>query len=154
MSTSFDAIVLSGDLIPQALPLIRATWPAVDLTSWGNFVRSYAGPAATRESGALGLRDKTGCLCGVLAYRLDQDLLAGPLLAVPLFTAVDVVNSPRTVRALLETAEMRALELDCAMVQIRLRNGQTELAALLRAMGLSSEFGHFWKNVDPAPVRN
>jgi hypothetical protein len=59
MSMSFDAIVLSGDLIPQALPLIRATWPAVDLTSWGNFVRFFAEPAATRESGVLGLRDPT-----------------------------------------------------------------------------------------------
>lgn len=148
MSTSFDAIVLSGDLIPQALPLIRATWPAVDLTSWGNFVRFFAEPAPSQESGALGLRDRTGCLCGVLAYRLDQDLLAGPLLAVPLFTAVDLVNSPHTVRALLETAETRALELDCARVQIHLRNGQAELASLLRAMGLSSEIGHFWKEID------
>jgi hypothetical protein len=148
MSTSFHAVVLSDDLVPQALPLIRATWPSVNLTAWRNFVQAFAGPAAPQGSGVLGLCDQAGCLCGVLAYRLDQNLEGCPVLAVHLFTAADLANSKRTLRALLEAAERRALELGCTGLQIRLSTGQTGLASRLRALGLSSDAKLFWKQID------
>lgn len=152
MTISFDAITLSGDLVPQALPLIRATWPAVDLFSWRYFVESYIGPAAAPGSGMIGLRDDAGCLCGVLAYRRDRGLLGGPILAVHLFTAADLANSPRLVRALLNAAENRALELGCGAVQIRLSSDQTALASRLRALGLSPDAKLFWKPIGPRLV--
>jgi hypothetical protein len=89
-----------------------------------------------------------GCFCGVFAYRVARDLLIGPILAVYLFTAVDVANSLRTIRALLVAAETRALELGCTAVRIRLCNGQAELASRLRTLGLASEIGQFWKKLD------
>ena len=100
------------------------------------------------------MRDLAGYICGVLAYRLDQDLRAGAILAVHLFTAVDLVNSLRTVRALLDAAEMRALELGCAGVQVRLYNEQAGLASRSRSLGLSSEAGLFWKKIGSAQTRN
>jgi hypothetical protein len=128
MNMSFQAVALSGDLVPQALPLIRATWPSADLPSWRKFVEAFAGHAATQESGVLGLRDQSGCLCGVCAYRLDWGLLEGPVLGARLFTAADVANSKRTVQALLEAAERRAVDLGCAGIQIWLTSGQAALA--------------------------
>ena len=111
MRASFASVVLSGDQVPQALPLVQATWPGVDLASWESFVTFFSGRAASEESGLLALCDGAGYLCGVLAYRRDWDLRAGPILAVPLFTAVDVANSLQIVRALLDAAERQASEL-------------------------------------------
>ena len=151
---NFDAVILSGDLIPLTLPLVQATWPVVDMTSWRTYVEFFNNPAASQESGIVGLRDPAGCFCGLFAYRLDMDLVFGRLLAVHFFTAVDVANSPSTIRALLDTAETRAQELNCAAVRIGLCNGQEELASRLSTLGLKSETGQFWKKVDQRAVTN
>jgi hypothetical protein len=154
MSASFDAIILSGGLIPLALPLVRATWPVVDMAAWQTYVQFFNDRAPGAESGVLGLRDEARCLCGVLAFRLDRDVVEGPVLAVPLFTAADVANSPRTIRALLDAAETRALDLGCMAVRIHLANGQAGLASRLRLQGLSPDIGQYWSKVDPARQRN
>src|SRR5206468_2852501 len=104
--------------------------------------------------GVLALRDSASCVCGVLAYRLARDLRAGPILAVELFTVADLANSLRTVRALLEAAEMQALEQGCAGIQLRLYNDQPALAARLRTLGLWSEAGLFWKTIDPLDTQS
>lgn len=148
MSVTFNTVEVSGDLVPATLPLVQVTWPAVDLTGWRNFVQFFTDQTASRGSGVSGLRDASGCYCGVFAHQLDRDLLVGPILAVHLFTAVDVVNAPRTIDALLDAAETRALELACEAVRIRLCNDQAKLAFRLRVLGLSSEIGQFWKKVN------
>jgi hypothetical protein len=145
---------LSGDQAPLALPLIRATWPEVDLATWLSFVEFFYDEASTNWAGVLALRDPAGGICGVVAYQLERDLRVGPILAAQLFTAVDLVNSLRTVRALLDGAEERALELGCAGVQIRLHKEQGALGHRLRSLGLSSETDLFWKEIHPARGRN
>ena len=154
MSIPFDTVALSGDQVPQALPLVQAAWPSVDLATWQRFVQFFSGRAAMGESGVLALRDPAGYLCGILAYRLDWDLRAGPMLAVDLFAAIDLANSMRTVRALLDAAKARASELGCAGVQVRLCNEQAGLASHLRSLGLSSHAGLFWKKVAGAHTYN
>ncbi len=154
MSVSFNVGVLSGDQVPLAFPLIRATWPGADLASWQSFVEFFNDEIGAKRSGVLALRDPAGCICGVLAYRLDRDLRAGPILAIHLFTAVDLLNSLRTVRALLEAADGQALELGCAGVQIRLRNDQSGLASHLRSLGVAPEASLLWKKIDSARTRN
>lgn len=151
---NFDAVILSGELIPLTLPLVQATWPVTDMTSWRNYVEFFNSPLASQERGVVGLRDSAGCFCGLFAYRLDMDLLFGRILAVHFFTAVDVANSPSTIRALLDTAETQAFELNCAAVRIRLCNGQDELASRLCTLGLASEIGQFWKKVDHGAAIN
>jgi hypothetical protein len=151
---NFDTVILSGELIPLTLPLVQATWPVADMTSWRNYVEFFNNPAASPERGVVGLRDSAKCFCGLFAYRLDMDLLSGRILAVHFFTAVDVANSPSTIRALLDTAETRAFELNCAAVRISLCNGQDELASRLCTLGLASEIGQFWKKVDHRAVPN
>jgi hypothetical protein len=152
MRTSFDAVALSGELIPQALPLVRATWPGVDLAAWQNFVQFFSSPPLP-GTGVLGLRDSTDCLCGILAYQMVWDLEAGPVLAIHLFTAVDLANSPRTAQVLLDVAEMRAIELGCTRIQIRLARDQAGLASRLRQLGLSAGITMVWKDVQPGPPR-
>ena len=154
MSVSYHVAALSGSQVPLAFPLIQATWPSADLAAWLSFVQSFNEAKETKESGVLALRDSAADICGVLAYRVERDLRAGPILAVHLFTAVDLINSLRTVRALLDAADALAIELGCAGVQIRLRNDQLRLASRLRRLGLASEAGLFWKKIDSAQSRN
>ncbi len=154
MSLSFHVGPLSGEQVPLAFPLIQATWPGADLASWLSFVEFFNDHLATMGSGVLALRDQGGYICGVLVYRRDRDLRAGPILAVELLTAVDLVDSPRTVQALLDAAETRALELGCAGVQIRLHKDQAGLASRLRSLALVSEAGLFWKKIDPVQARS
>jgi hypothetical protein len=148
MSLSFRVAALSDDQVPQAFPLIQATWPGADLIAWRSFVEFFNDRTTAGYAGVLAVRDPAGSICGILAYRLDRDLRVGRLLFVQLFTAVDLINSPRTVRALLDAAEERACELSCERIQIRLYSDQRGLASRLRALGLSSEGGLLWKSVD------
>jgi hypothetical protein len=152
MSVSFESIALSGDQASQALPLVQATWPSVDLAAWERFVKFYSEGAAAGESGILALRNTAGYLCGVIAYRRDWDLQKGPILAVHVFTAIDLANSLQTVRGLLDAAEMRALELHCRGVAIHLGAKQGALGSRLHALGLSSQADVFWLKVEPAPT--
>ena len=155
MNMPFHTVVLSADRVAEALPLIQVTWPSVDLASWQSFAQFFCGQTAAGGSGVLALRASGGDLCGLLAYRLDRDLREGLILAVHLFTAVDLANSLRTIRALLEIAETQACRLGCAGIQIRLGNEQSGLASRLRSLGLSSEAGLFWRKVEPrAPLPN
>jgi hypothetical protein len=154
MRTSFHVAALSGDEAPLALPLIQATWRDTDLASWRSFVASFNDGTAASGSGVLALRDSAEAICGIIAFRIDRDLRVGPVLAVHMFTAVDLANSTRPVRALLDTVDAQARERGCAGIQIRLSNMQPHLAAQLSALGLSSEAGLFSKRVDASPARH
>jgi hypothetical protein len=154
MRTSFNAIALSRDLIPETLPLIRATWPNVDLAMWRGYVQFFSGQAAPKISGVNGLCDSSGCYRGLYAYQLERDLLLGPLLAVHLFTAVDITNSPRTVKALLDCVEARAFDSGGVAMRIRLSGRQMEMASRLRALGLTADNGQFYKSVELRPCAN
>lgn len=154
MSVSFHVVPLSGDQVSQAFPLIQVTSPGADLGSWLSFVEFFSGQPAAQGTGVLALHDPKRYICGILAYRLDRDLRAGSLLTVQLFTAVDLINSLRPVRALLDAAEARACELGCTGIQIRVSGEQTGLASRLRALGLSSEGELFCKKINPARPAN
>jgi hypothetical protein len=154
MSMSFNVGFLSDDQVPLAFPVIQATWPGADLAAWQSFVEFFNDQAATKRSGVLALRDPAGCICGVFAYRLDRDLRVGPILTIHLFTAVDLLNSLRPVRALLEAADMQALELGCAGVQFHLRNNQKGLVSHLRSLGVAPEASLLWKRVNSAQAQN
>ena len=136
MSASFRVEPLSGDQVAQALPLVQVTWPQADMAAWRDFVEFFSAPDA--RGGILALRDPADYLCGILVYRLLQDVEAGRILEVPLFTTVDMANSLRIVRALLDAAENRASELGCAELQIRLQRDQSGLSGRLRRLGLTS----------------
>src|SRR5262245_1094092 len=88
MSVSFDSVALTGDQASQALPLVQAIWPGVDLAAWQRFVRFFSEEAGSEAPGVRGLRNPAGYLCGVIAYRRDWDLERGPILTVHMFTAM------------------------------------------------------------------
>jgi len=146
MNFSFQAGPLSGTQTAEVLPLVQATWPATDLSAWERYAQFFSSKAAG-ESGVLTMRDPSDCLCGLLVYRLHWSLRRGPVLTVPLFTAVDMANSLEAVRALLDAAETLASALHCTALEIRLDRAQSRLADRLRFLDLASDAGLFCKTI-------
>jgi len=149
MNASFRIAGLTGKSVAQAFPLIQAIWPDIELRAWRSFVQFFDERAGEGETGVLALYDPAGYISGVLAYRLDHELRAGPVLAVHLFTPIDLATSLATVRALLDAAESRARVLGCSGMHIRLHKDQARLAARLNRLGMSSEHRLFWATVEP-----
>ena len=148
MRFSFQAGPLSGAQTAEVLPLVQVTWPGTDLAAWERYVQFFSGRSAA-ESGVLAMRDPSDCLCGLLVYSRHWSLGLGPILTVPLFTAVDMANSLEAVRALLEAVETLASALHCRALEIRLDRAQSRLADRLRLLDLSSDAGLFCKMIPP-----
>jgi hypothetical protein len=134
MSESFTAAELVPANLPQALPLLRATWPEIDLATWQGFAENFRRDHRTHAA-LIGLFDTCGGLCGLFASCIEHDLRGGQILAVPLFTVVDIGNSLKPVRALAKTAEARAKNHSCRSLEIRLTSEQGELIKRLRSLG-------------------
>lgn len=135
MSHAFTVRELTQDLTAQALPLLRATWPAVDLQGWRGFVDAFRRDLYAQAEVTV-MFDSQGGLCGLFASRLEHDLRGGRALAIPLFTAIDVGNSLAPVKSLLEAAEAMARERGCSGLEIRLDNEQRALVKQLRYLEL------------------
>lgn len=136
MTQSFVVQDLADAAVPQALPLLRATWPTIDLAAWESFAVSFRRGGPDPAAAITGLFDEAGGLCGLFASRTEPGLCHGPILGVPLFTVMDIGNSLGPVRALLDAAEAMAKKQGCAAVQIRLANEQSALSKRLRRLGL------------------
>lgn len=137
MSGSFTVEDLQPAVVPQALPLVRATWPEIDLAAWQGFTDAFhREPKAPAPGAITGLYDASGVLCGLFASRVEHHLWEGRILGIPLFTVVDIGNSPQPVRALLGAAEAKAKENACVGMQIRLAVEQGGLMKRLRDFGL------------------
>jgi hypothetical protein len=134
MLESFTAAELAPADLAQALPLLRATWPELDLPAWQTFAAEFC-RVDKAKARITGLFDSSGVLCGLLASRIDH-ALGGRILAFPIFTVVDLANSLAPVRALLDLAQAQINEHGCDSLQIHLASGQEELMKRLRPFGL------------------
>ena len=139
MTLTYHASALRTAQIPQVLPLIKATWPGVDLDTWRRFAKFFVHGRGGDLAGARILQDSADCICGIFVYRLERDLQHGLVLAVPLFSAVDVANSPNTTRALLEACLTQAGSLECETLHVHLYEQQSGLASRLKKLGLAQE---------------
>lgn len=134
MLESFTAAELAPADLVQALPLLRATWPELDLPAWQSFAAEFCS-ADKAEARITGLFDSAGGLCGLLASRIDHTL-SGRILAIPIFTAVDIANSLVPIRALLDLAQAQMTEHGCDSLQIHLASAQRHLVERFRSIGL------------------
>lgn len=147
MPSPFTAFALGPQDIAVVFPLVHAVAADIDLPRWRRFAERMLAP----PGGALGLRGAAGYVCGLLLYRVEHDLRHGMVLAVDLFTALDLVNEERAAHALMHAAEAKARELGCAATHIRTAAAQPALAALLAAAGHAPEAAVFCKALGPMP---
>jgi hypothetical protein len=137
VSRVFQIAALGGNSRLQAFPLLQATWPDLDLAGWLAFADRFAGDADGASKGIAGLQDDSGTLCGLFAYRIDHTLRDGRILAIPLFTAMDLANSQEPICALLAAMKERARLCHCNRLRIELDRRQSGLADRLRRLGAS-----------------
>ena len=149
MKPPLNTVALAGNQVSQALPLVQVTWPEVDAAAWLRFVRSLT--SRTEKSGVLALQDAADYLCGLLVYEVENDLRAGLILTIHVFTAMDLANSAEVVQALLEAATLKAVDFGCTGVQIRVSGEQAALAARVRGLGYTERAGYLWKRIALPP---
>jgi hypothetical protein len=138
MQPSFSVERLTNERASHAFPLVQASTPGIDLSAWSDFVRFHNAQVPANHSGVLAMRDHTDCVCGVVAFRVEQDLRNGPTFSIQLFIAADILNSLSTVRALLHAAEVWASKLACTAVQVRLSANQALMSSHLDSLGLAT----------------
>jgi hypothetical protein len=149
MTKAFSTFALTAEQIPLVFPLVSAAAPEIDLARWRSFARPLAEDVAPPKSGAIGLRNAAGYVCGLIAYRVDRHLRHGLVLAIDLFIVLDLVNDEDATEALLQVAEAKALELHCTTLHIRSDRAQIRLRHQLAATGHREEASLFCKAVAP-----
>jgi hypothetical protein len=152
MTRSFSSFALRPDQTALVFPLVRAAVSGVDLETWQGHVRSLGDGMPSRPSGTLGLRNEAGYVCGLLVFRVDQDLRHGRVLAISLFIALDLVNEEEAAGALLQAAEAKARELRCAAMHIRLDAAQKSLMHRFAAAGYRNEVHVFCRRMESGPL--
>lgn len=145
MVRSFSFSGLSVEDIGPAFPLVNAEHPGIDATTWRSFALPLVDAPASSLQGICGMRNEAGYLCGLMVYRVASDLHHGPLLAVDLLVAVDLVNQGAAALALLHGAEEKAHELDCQALRIQVGVQRKALARTVKAAGFCAEAQSFCK---------
>jgi hypothetical protein len=151
MTKSFSSFALTPDQVAVVFPLVHAAIPEINLDAWRKFVRSLGEQDLPSPSGALGLRNEAGYICGLLIFRCDHDLRHGKVLAINLFIALDLVNEEAAASALLQAAEAKARELGCTATHIRLDATQKSLGHRFSTSGYRNEADIFCRGIETGP---
>ena len=150
MAKSFTAFDLTSDHLAVVFPLVLAAAPATELAAWRRFARQLV--EGRPDLGAIGLRNAANYICGVLVFRVEEDLQYGRVLSIDLFVSLDLIAADEATDALLQITEAKARELKCAATRIRLTKAQKSLASRFAASGHHSEASLFCKQIGtPAP---
>jgi hypothetical protein len=136
MPRAFKIATLESASRAQAFPLLRATWPDLNFEDWLSFADRFAN-STDMSTGLVGLSDDSGALCGLFAYRIGHTLRDERILAIPLFTAMDMANSLEPVQVLLNAVKERAELCHCPHLRIELDSEQAGLANRLHRLGTS-----------------
>lgn len=151
MIRSFTTFALGPKDAAIVFPLVQAVMPKLDLAAWQRFARPLVDQPAPSPQGAIGLRNAAGYVCGVLTYRAERDLQCGAVLSIDLFTVLDLVSEQSAIDSLLQAAELKARELDCAAIHIHLDQAQESIAGRVRRAGYRTAAIRHCKNVATAP---
>lgn len=152
MPHPFTTFALGPEDIAVAFPLVRAIDVDIDLPRWRSFARRMIDAPPSSACGAIGLRSAAGYVCGLLIYQVEHDLRHGTVLAVDLFTALDLLNEERAIHALMQVADAKSRELNCAATYTRIGATQKSLAEHFAAAGHRHEAMLFLKVVESTPL--
>lgn len=133
MTYPFTTFTLREEDIGIVFPLIQAIGTDIDLSRWDNFARHFIDKPTSGARGIIGLRSAAGYVSGLFIYRVEHDLRHGTVLAIDLFTALDLFNEERAVRALMQGTDAKARELNCKATRVRVNTAQPSLAHHLAA---------------------
>lgn len=150
MASSLRTTTLPGEAALEALPLLHVTWPAVTAESWRDYLRFVGTRSGPERSGVMALRDTDDYICGLMVYEVERDIVAGSVLTVPVFTVVNMANSPVPAQILLDAARAAAVDFGCDGLRIRLYSEQLGLATQVRDRGFVDRAGCLWASTRDA----
>lgn len=136
----FAVETLQPDQIRAVYPLIREVMPATSLQAWLRFARQLT---AARRGGQAGIvaarRQGRDFPCGLVCYRLDNDLEHGRVLIAEHFVAVDLLDPAAVLAALVTELEALAERLHCTAIRSVVHGGEDGIAGGLSAAGHALE---------------
>jgi len=113
----FDILELDQDELDLAWPLVRASFPQLELAGW----RVFAETLIDRGGGVVALSSSEGILSGVATYEaVDSDKL-GRILNVETMVTAEFGGRQSARRALMQVVRAASQALDCSGVVISAR---------------------------------
>jgi hypothetical protein len=153
--TAFTITTLAHDEARSVYPLIREVVPGLELASWLRFARQLTQARRASVGGIVAAR-RTGRAfpCGLFCYRVDQDLERGRVLVAEHFVAVDLLDPPAVLAALVGELESLGRRFDCVAVRSVIHGADGAVAGGLSAAGHRPEGSLLFKSlVASAPAQ-
>jgi hypothetical protein len=120
----------SADIGP-AFTLIQALYPQVTLDRWRSFATPLVRQLPGASRGLVGIRNESGYLCGLFAYRVEADLEHDRALVVDIVAALDIFDTRSAIQAIVESLRSMAERLSCNIARIRVTHTQQNLGSYL-----------------------
>ncbi len=148
---------LPSDQILAVYPLVREAVPELNSSAWVRFARHLLSPKRTGQGGIIAAwRPGRSFPCGLVCYRVDNDLLRGRILVAEHFVAIDLLDPQAVLTALVAELELLAARLDCKAVRSVVHGGNSPVRSGLSAAGHRPEAALLLKPVErqvPDPAR-
>ena len=137
---AFTITTLAQDEARSVYPLIREAVPGLALAAWLRFARQLTQVRRASVGGIVVAR-RTGreFPCGLFCYRVDQDLERGRVLVAEHFVAVDLLDPPAVLAALVGELESLGRRFDCVAVRSVVHSADGDVAGGLSAAGHEPE---------------
>ena len=136
----FVVSTLPDQQVSFALPLLRAQLPELDLHRLRQFAFRLGEAGGPRRAGMLGVwRQGREFPCGIVCYRVLEDLAAGEVLLAEHFVAMDLLDPDAVMAALIAEVEALALRMGCAGVRSIVHGPTRTVMARLLAAGYQAE---------------
>ena len=156
---AFTITTLAHEEARSVYPLIREVVPGLELAAWLRFARQLTQVRRANVGGIVVAR-RTGRAfpCGLFCYRVDQDLELGRVLVAEHFVAVDLLDPPAVLAALVGELESLGRRFDCVAVRSVVHSANGAVAGGLSAAGPEPEGSLLFKPLIAAapaqPVRS
>lgn len=139
MQRKLNVGLLSAKEIDQAFPLVRTAWSSASLEGWRRFAGQRLAAGSASGAGILIVRNEQGCIVGLAAFRLCDDLLHGQILSADPICALDIVDQANVARALESGLEKIARRHGCSALHTTVTSA---VGAEDWLCGLLHECGH------------
>lgn len=110
--------LLDRDMIDRAYPLIRNIAPGITLDRWTRFARPLVtSRSATWPRGLMTIQNTTGCILGLFAFEVRDDLNDGRTLHLDNLMTASIPGRDRIWAAVMDAAEHLARVNGCRVIR-------------------------------------
>ena len=145
---------LPSDQVLAVYPLVWEAVPELDSAAWVRFARLLLSPKRAGQGGIIAAwRPGRNFPCGLVCYRVENDLLRGRVLVAEHFVAVDLLDPQAVLASLVEELDPLAARLGCTAVRSVVHGGNSQVRSGLSAAGHEPEGALLVKPVEAPNAR-